>query len=175
MDDPVRSLPLKPSTKAVDAWDFSFVGIDGQPLPLSRYRGTALLVVNTASKCGFTPQYKMLEGVYETFGERGLTVLGVPCNDFGGQEPGASEEILDFCDSTYRIRFPLTEKVKVKGPDAHPFYRWAARAFAPWAKPRWNFHKYLVAPDGRLADWFSTVTRPDSDKIIKAIEDILPR
>ncbi|PKU23093.1 glutathione peroxidase [Telmatospirillum siberiense] len=164
MDDPPRC-----------AWDFSFVGIDGQPLPLARYRGSALLIVNTASKCGFTPQYKGLEAVYETYLERGLTVLGVPCDDFGGQEPGDSEEILQFCESTYRVRFPLTEKVKVKGEGAHPFYRWAARSFGPWAKPRWNFHKYLIAPDGRLADWFSTVTKPTSPRFIKGIEAVLPR
>lgn len=157
------------------AWDFSFVGLDGRALPLSRFRGDVLLIANTASKCGFTGQYKGLEGLHETYGERGLTVLGVPCNDFGGQEPGSAEDIAAFCETTFRVRFPLTEKVAVRGPAAHPFYRWAAGKFGPWARPRWNFHKYLIAPDGRLSDWFFTTTKPGSPRISKAIEALLPR
>lgn len=161
--------------EARTAWNFSFVGIDGQPLPLADYRGKAVLVVNTASQCGFTPQYKGLEELAEKYRERGLVVLGVPSNDFGGQEPGSSGEIKQFCDLTYHIQFPLTEKTKVVGEGAHPFYRWAAGAFGPLAKPRWNFHKYLIGPDGRLVDWFSTVTKPDSSRIIKAVEAVLPK
>jgi glutathione peroxidase len=157
------------------AWDFSFVGIDGSPMPLADYRGKALLIVNTASQCGFTPQYKALEDLAEKYRERGLVVLGVPSNDFGGQEPGSAGEIKEFCDLNYHISFPLTEKSKVVGDDAHPFYRWAAKELGPLAKPRWNFHKYLIAPDGRLADWFSTVTSPDSPRIIKAVEALLPK
>jgi glutathione peroxidase len=163
------------SAGASTAWDFSFVGIDGQPLPLADYRGKAVLIVNTASECGFTPQYKGLEQLAEKYRERGLVVLGVPSNDFGGQEPGSSGEIKQFCELNYDIRFPLTEKTKVTGEDAHPFYQWAARELGPLAKPRWNFHKYLIAPDGRLVDWFSTVTKPESSRVIKAIEAILPK
>lgn len=161
--------------KAGDAWDFSFVGIDGRPLPLADFRGRALLVVNTASKCGFTPQYRGLAALAEKYRERGLVVLGVPCDEFGGQEPGTSSEIRQFCELTYHVQFPLTEKSRVRGSDAHPFYRWASRSFGPWAKPRWNFHKYLITPDGRLADWFSTITAPESSRIIKAVEAILPK
>jgi glutathione peroxidase len=168
-------LSLTPlSAGATTAWDFSFVGIDGQPLPLGDFRGKALLVVNTASECGFTPQYKGLEELSEKYKERGLVVLGVPSNDFGGQEPGNSGEIKQFCELNYDIQFPLTEKTKVVGDGAHPFYQWAAKELGPLAKPRWNFHKYLIAPDGRLVDWFSTVTTPDSKRVIKAIESVLP-
>ncbi len=161
-------------TAARTAWDFSFVGIQGKPLPLSDYRGKAMVIVNTASQCGFTPQYKGLEDLFEKYRERGLMMLGVPCNDFGGQEPGDGDAISQFCEVNYRIRFPLTEKTKVVGGEAHPFYRWAAGQFGPWAKPRWNFHKYLIAPDGRLVDWFSTITKPNSARVIKAIEKIVP-
>lgn len=163
-----------PGAGAMTAWDFSFIGIDGQPLPLDQYRGKALLIVNTASQCGFTPQYKGLEELSEKYRERGLVVLGVPSNDFGGQEPGSSSEIKEFCDLNYGVRFSLTEKSKVVGDDAHPFYLWAAKELGPLAKPRWNFHKYLVAPDGRLVDWFSSVTTPDSSRVAKAVEAVLP-
>jgi len=168
----VSLVPL--SAGATSAWDFSFVGIDGQPLSLSDYRGKAVLIVNTASQCGFTPQYKGLEDLAEKYRARGLVVLGVPSNDFGGQEPGNSSEIKQFCELNYNIQFPLTEKTKVIGADAHPFYQWAAKKFGPLAKPRWNFHKYLIAPDGRLVDWFSTMTTPESSRIIKAVEAVLP-
>jgi glutathione peroxidase len=168
-------LMLPVMSQAHSAWDFSFVGIDGQPLPLAQYQGKALLVVNTASQCGFTPQYKGLEALAVKYRERGLVVLGVPSNDFGGQEPGSATEIKSFCETAFGIDFPLTEKVKVTGDEAHPFYQWAAREMGPLAKPRWNFHKYLIAPDGRLVDWFSTVTSPDSASVAKAIEAVLPQ
>jgi glutathione peroxidase len=157
------------------AWDFTFVGIDGTLLPLAQFRGKALLVVNTASKCGFTPQYKPLQDLAEKYGERGLVVLGVPSNDFGGQEPGTAPEIAQFCDLTYKVTFPLTEKVKVTGDDAHPFYRWAGQKVGLLGRPKWNFHKYLVAPDGQLADWFSSVTSPDADKVVQAVENLLTK
>jgi len=162
-------------TSATDAWSFSFVAIDGKPLPLAQYQGKAVLVVNTASQCGFTPQYKGLEELAVKYRERGLVVLGVPSNDFGGQEPGSSAEIIQFCESNFAVDFPLTEKVKVVGDDAHPFYQWAAKELGVLAKPHWNFHKYLIAPDGRLVDWFSSVTTPDSLRLVKAVEAALPR
>ncbi len=168
----LAGLAVSPA-RAETAWNFSFVGIDGEALPLSRYEGHALLVVNTASQCGFTPQYKGLEALAEKYKDRGLVVLGVPSNDFGGQEPGTASEIKEFCATNYQIDFPLTEKVDVVGKDAHPFYRWAVRELGPVATPRWNFHKYLVAPDGHLADWFSSVTAPDSERVIKAVEAVL--
>lgn len=163
------------SAEAASAWDFSFIAIDGQPLPLSIFEGKTVLVVNTASQCGFTPQYKGLEELYKKYRDRGLVVLGVPSNDFGAQEPGSSEEIQHFCETNFSVDFPLTEKVKVTGDDAHPFFRWAAKEMGPLAKPRWNFHKYLIAPDGRLVDWFSTVTSPDAASVSRSIEANLPQ
>ncbi|HIJ37802.1 MAG TPA: glutathione peroxidase [Rhodospirillaceae bacterium] len=163
------------SASTLTAWDFTFISIDGQSLPMSQFQGKAVLVVNTASQCGFTPQYKGLEELQRIYGPRGLVILGVPSNDFGAQEPGDSKEIKQFCESNFGIDFPLTEKVKVIGEDAHPFYRWAAQQLGPLAVPRWNFHKYLVAPDGRLVDWFSSVTAPDALRLRKAIEAVLPK
>jgi len=152
------------------AHDFSFTAIEGGALPLAQYKGKVVLVVNTASRCGFTPQYEGLQDVWERYRERGLVVLGVPSNDFGGQEPGNEAEIKQFCEVNFNVDFPLTAKEQVVGDDAHPFYRWAARQLGDAAQPRWNFHKYLIGPDGALADWFSTVTAPTSPKVTEAIE-----
>ncbi len=154
---------------------FAFTAIDGSPLPLSQFVGKAVLVVNTASQCGFTPQYEQLQAVWQRYREGGLVVLGVPSNDFGGQEPATEAQIQDFCETTFSVDFPLTEKTVVAGDGAHPFYQWARGELGMVAAPKWNFHKYLITPDGRLVDWFSTVTRPDSDKVIAAIERVLPR
>lgn len=168
---------LAPAAEATgSAHDFTFTDIDdGRPLPLSRFAGKAVLVVNTASECGFTPQYEGLQALYDRYRERGLVVLGVPANDFGGQEPGSAAQIKDFCDTNYHITFPMTEKEVVKGDKAHPFYKWAVQELGALAAPKWNFHKYLVAPDGRLVDWFSTVTKPDDGDLIRAVEAVLPK
>ena len=163
------------SAQAANAHDFRFTAIEGGDLPLARFKGKAVLVVNTASQCGFTPQYEGLEALWKEYKDRGLVVLGVPSNDFGGQEPGSSAEIKKFCEVNYSIDFPMTEKVAVKGAEAHPFYKWAADELGALAAPKWNFHKYLVAPDGRLVDWFSTPTGPDSDRLKKAVEAALPK
>ena len=157
------------------AHDFAFTAIEGHPLPLAAYRGKAVLLVNTASQCGFTHQYETLQRVWERYRERGLVVLGVPSNDFGGQEPGSEKEIKQFCEVTFGLDFPLTTKQRVKGEQAHPFYRWAAGELGEAATPRWNFHKYLIAPDGRLVDWFSTPTPPNSERVRRAIEAHLPK
>lgn len=163
------------SAMAASAYDFTFQGIDGQPLPLSQFKGKAILVVNTASQCGFTPQYKGLEALWQSYRARGLVVVGVPSDDFGGQEPGSAATIKDFCEVNYKIDFPLADKTVVSGDKAHPFYRWAGDELGMLAKPRWNFHKYLIAPDGTLASWFSTVTDPESAKVREAIEALLPK
>ena len=155
------------------AYDFEFQSIDGEPLKLADWRGRALLVVNTASQCGFTQQYVALQHLHQTYGARGLTVIGVPSNDFGSQEPGTEAQIKAFCKSKFNVQFPLTAKTTVVGGDAHPFYRWAGRELGPAARPRWNFHKYLVARDGRIDDWFSTVTGPTSRRVVAAIERVL--
>lgn len=160
---------------AGEAHAFSFRSIDGAPLPLSEFRGKAVLVVNTASQCGFTPQYAGLEALWQHYRDRGLVVLGVPSNDFGGQEPGNETTIKEFCAVNFDIDFPLTAKTHVRGTDAHPFYRWAAEQVGPLGVPRWNFHKYLIGPDGRLLDWFSTVTPPDAERLRRAVEVALPQ
>ena len=157
------------------AHNFSFVAIDGQALPLSRYAGKAVLVVNTASRCGFTRQYADLQDLWQRYQDRGLVVLGVPSNDFGGQEPGTEVEIKSFCEVNFNVDFPLTEKAIVKGNKAHPFFQWAGESLGAMAKPRWNFHKYLITPDGRLADWFSSVTSPTSGRLLRAVESVLPK
>jgi glutathione peroxidase len=143
-------------------------------MALSAWHGRALLVVNTASKCGFTGQYAGLQRLYEAYRDRGLVVIGVPSNDFGGQEPGGEADIAAFCGDRFGVTFPLATKTRVKGANAHPFYRWAAGELGGIARPRWNFHKYLVAPDGRLAGWFSTLTPPTSRRVARAIERLLP-
>ncbi len=155
---------------ARSAYDFSFTTIEGGPLPLSQYKGKVVLLVNTASQCGFTPQYTDLQTVWERYRDRGLVVLGVPSNDLGGQEPGSEAEIKQFCEVNFSVDFPLTGKEHVVGDDAHPFYRWAADQLGFAAKPRWNFHKYLIGPDGSLVDWFSTITKPTAEKVTQAIE-----
>lgn len=155
------------------AHEFAFTSIDGETLPMASYAGKVVLVVNTASRCGFTPQYEGLQNLWETYRDRGLVVLGVPSGDFGGQELATASEIKQFCEVNFEIDFPLTEKTQVSGNEAHPFYRWAGDELGRIAKPRWNFHKYLVAKDGRLTNWFSTATGPSSERVRNAIEAAL--
>jgi glutathione peroxidase len=158
---------------ARNAHGFAFATIDGAPLPLAEFKGKAVLVVNTASECGYTPQYKDLEALWQLYRDRGLVVLGVPCNDFGAQEPGSEQEIKSFCEVNYGVDFPLAAKVHVTGAEAHPFYKWAAEVAGEAASPRWNFHKYLVAPDGELAAWFPTKMPPTAAEVTQAIEEAL--
>ncbi|MCK6451599.1 MAG: glutathione peroxidase [Alphaproteobacteria bacterium] len=166
---------LPRTADSATALDFAFATIEGAPLDLAAFRGKAVLVVNTASFCGYTPQYAGLQKLWERYRERGLVVLGVPSNDFGQQEPGSAVEIKRFCEVNYSIDFPLTEKVAVTGAAAHPFYRWAAAELGAAAAPRWNFHKYLVGPDGRLVAWFPTRVAPDDPPLVQAIEAAVPR
>ncbi len=159
--------------KGKTAWDFQFQSIDGSPLPLSKFEGNVLLVVNVASFCGFTPQYEGLQALHEKYKERGLTVVGVPSNDFGDQEPGDSKEIKKFCQGTYGITFPLTGKETLSGPKAHPFYAWARQDLGWLNAPKWNFHKYLVGRNGKLVTSFFSTTKPSSSKLVKAVEEQL--
>ncbi|MCE3550150.1 glutathione peroxidase [Pseudonocardia sp. RS11V-5] len=149
--------------------------LDGGTLP--DLDGKAVLVVNVASKCGLTPQYEGLERLQERFAGRGFTVLGVPCNQFAGQEPGTAEEIATFCSTTYGVSFPLTEKVEVNGPGRHPLYT-ALTATADEAGEagdvQWNFEKFLVAPDGTVKARFRPRTEPESDEVVAAVADVLP-
>jgi glutathione peroxidase len=157
-----------------DAYGFEFVSIDGERLPLDEWRGRPVLVVNTASYCGYTPQYRDLEALWQRYRERGLVVLGVPSNDFGQQEPGSAAEIKQFCEVHYAIDFPLTEKCRVIGGEAHPFYRWIAENLGEAGTPRWNFHKYLVGPDGQLVGAWAAQVAPTDHRIIGEIEQLLP-
>jgi glutathione peroxidase len=153
--------------------DFSLTGIDGKPMPMEQFKGKAVLVVNTASECGFTPQYENLEALWQRYKDKGLMVVGVPSNDFGAQEPGQATEIAQFCKINYGVTFPLADKTVVKGTDAHPLYQWAGEKAGMMGRPKWNFHKYLFAKDGTFVDWFSTQAKPDGPKITKAVEAAL--
>ena len=148
---------------------FAFEALEGGALPLRQYAGRALLVVNTASFCGYTPQYAALQRLHERHEARGLTVLGVPSGDFD-QESGDARKIREFCDTQFGITFPLTVLSHVRGPQAHPFFQWAARQAGP---VRWNFHKYLVSRDGRRVTAFSTQTTPDAPALARAVEAAL--
>ncbi|NIA71527.1 glutathione peroxidase [Pelagibius litoralis] len=159
---------------ATSAHDFGFTSIEGEALPLSTYAGKAILLVNTASRCGFTHQYAGLQSLWERYGERGLVVLGVPSNDFMNQEPGSAKEIKEFCEVNFGINFPMTEKQRVIGREAHPLYRWIEGELGREGRPRWNFHKFLIAPDGAVVAGWSTRTPPLDRKIIAAVEQILP-
>jgi glutathione peroxidase len=154
------------------AFKFSFEGIEGGTIDLAEFRGRPLLIVNTASRCGFTRQYSGLQQVWTRYRERGLVVIGVPANDFAGQEPGSNAEIMGFCSQTFGVSFPLTGKQTVVGEGAHPFYRWAATE-RPGETPRWNFHKYLIGRDGRIAAVFPTSVEPTDPRILTAIERVL--
>ncbi|MDO9382066.1 MAG: glutathione peroxidase [Hyphomicrobiaceae bacterium] len=157
------------------AWDYTFTSIDGKPMPLSEYKGNVLLVVNVASFCGFTPQYKGLQALYDKYQGQGLTVIGVPSNDFGNQEPKAAGEIKEFCQGTYGVKFPLTAKAALSGDDAHPFYVWAREQLGWLNAPKWNFHKYLVGRDGRLVTSFVSTTTPDANRLVSAVETELAK
>lgn len=156
------------------AYDFSFRKIDGGELPLSSFAGKTLLVVNTASKCGLTKQYDGLQKLYDTYKDRGLVVLGVPANDFLSQEPGSNSEIKKFCETNFGITFPMTEKVHVKGSEAHPFYLWIT-AQPGGGVPVWNFHKFLISPQGAFIAAFDPKIEPNSAELVEAIEQNLPK
>jgi len=155
------------------AYDFNFNDLDGSPLNLTEYKDKVIVVVNVASQCGFTSQYEDLQQVWEKYQVKGVIVLGVPSNDFGSQEPGSNKEIKNFCEAKFGITFPMTEKVSVKGENAHPFYLWAKTNHGKSAIPKWNFHKIIIDKKGKVADTFSSITNPSSKKFIKAIEKLI--
>lgn len=157
----------------MSAHDFSFNDIDGEPLELSRFAGQPILIVNTASECGYTPQYAELEKLWSGYRARGLVVLAVPSNDFGAQEPGTEAEIKQFCQANYAVDFPLTQKQRVIGGDAHPFYQWVVDEIGEVAAPKWNFHKYLVGPDGNLAGLWPAEVSPLDPEITDTIDGLL--
>ena len=152
--------------------EYTFAGRqDGKPMPLCQYAGKVILVVNTASFCGFTSQYEGLEKLYAQLKDRGLVVLGFPSNDFGEQEPGSEKEIADFCRLTYGVEFPMVAKTTVKGKDANPFYQQLAEMSG--SKPRWNFHKYLINRDGTQVVAYTSFTKPEDRSLLKKIDEFL--
>ncbi|WP_164135979.1 glutathione peroxidase [Stenotrophomonas maltophilia] len=147
------------------AYDFSFNDLDGQPQALERYRGKALLLVNVASKCGFTPQYEGLEALWREYGPRGLVVIGFPCDQFGHQEPGNAEEIRSFCSLTYAVDFPLSEKIQVNGDGAHPLWKWLKAektGLLGLSAIKWNFSKFLIGRQGQVLGRYAPTDKPQS-------------
>ena len=155
------------------AYDFKFKDLDGSILSLSEYKGKVIVVVNVASQCGFTKQYEDMQKVWNKYQTKGVVMLGVPSNDFGNQEPGNNDDIKNFCEAKFGISFPMTEKVLVKGTDAHPFYVWARENHGKSAIPKWNFHKIIINKDGKVAETFSSITSPSSSKFIKTLEKLI--
>ena len=158
-----------------NAHTFKFQGIDGGTIHLSDYAGKVVLVVNTASQCGFTPQYSQLQQLYDKYKDKGLVVLGVPSGNFMGQEFESETEVRSFTEKKFAITFPLTKISDVKGDNAHPFYRWAGEKAGFVGLPRWNFHKYLIDKQGNFASWFGTPTSPMGNSIAQAIEKELAK
>lgn len=152
------------------AYEFKFNDLDGSELSFNEYKGKVIVVVNVASKCGFTKQYEDMQNIWEKYEKKGLVMIGVPSNDFGQQEPGSSEQIKNFCEAKFGISFPMTEKVSVKGDNAHPFYLWAKKNFGNEAVPKWNFHKIIINKEGKVETTFTSITSPSSKKFVSTIE-----
>jgi glutathione peroxidase len=154
-------------------FDLEAIDINEENLNLNEYKNKAILVVNVASNCGFTNQYTDLQALYEKYSQKGLIVLGIPSNQFGGQEPGSNKEIKEFCSVNFDITFPMTNKVDVKGENAHQIYKWAKKNHGKSTIPKWNFHKILINKEGKVEDTFTSFTKPTSNKITKKIDQIL--
>ena len=154
-------------------FDFNIKDINEVTLALDKFKNKTVLLVNVASNCGFTKQYSELQELYDKYSEKGLVVLGVPSNQFGGQEPGSNDEIKDFCETNFNITFPMTTKIDVKGENAHPIYLWAKENHGNAAVPKWNFHKILINKQGKIVDTYSSFTKPMSKKLKNKIEEIL--
>jgi len=156
-------------------YDFTLNSIDGKPMPLADFKGKVILVVNVASRCGFTPQYSALESIYEKYKDQGFVILGFPANNFGSQEPGTNAEIKKFCSAKYNVTFPMYAKVSVKGDDQTPLYKYLTESANPAVagEIKWNFTKFLVGRDGRVVQRFEPETTPDSTQVTSAIEKAL--
>jgi glutathione peroxidase len=158
-------------------YDIELTTLAGEPTTLADLRGKAVLIVNVASKCGLTPQYNGLERLQERFADRGFTVVGVPCNQFGNQEPGTAEEIQTFCSTTYGVTFPMMSKINVNDPDRHPLYQELVQtmdADGAAGDVQWNFEKFLVDPEGKVVNRFRPMTAPDDTAVLSAVESVLP-
>ena len=159
----------------MSAHDFTFSGLDGGDLNLAIFKGRAVLLTNTATECGYAPQFRGLQELYDTYGDRGFMVLAVPSNDFGDQEPRQGAAIREHCETQHAVTFPMTGKEHVIGQQAHPFFRWIEDEVGEAAMPRWNFHKYLLDPDGELVGAWPSSVEPTSEEVTSAIADVLPR
>jgi glutathione peroxidase len=155
------------------AQDFDFTAIDGGKLPMKKFTGKPVLLVNVASACGLTPQYSDLQKLHEQYGPKGLVVLGVPCNDFGAQEPGSEKEIKSFCQTSFGVSFPMTAKEHVIGAKAHPLYQWIGKELGEDQLPRWNFHKYLIGKNGELLGSYPSKMAPRSPELVQAVQEAL--
>ena len=154
-------------------YDYKLNDIDGKNIDLSKFKDRAILLVNVASNCGFTKQYTDLQKIWDDYKDKGLTVIGVPSNQFGGQEPGSNDDIKEFCKVNFNVTFPMTDKIDVKGDNAHPLYKWAFENYGKSAVPKWNFHKILIDKNGKIFNTYSSLTKPTSKKITKDIKKIL--
>ena len=168
----MRTALAQPAMSRITAYAFSFAALAGGDIRLADFAVRPLLVVNTASLCGYTPQYAGLQQLWSEFHDRGLMIIGVPSNDFGGQEPGGATEIAETAQHQYGVTFPIAAKAVVKGPNAHPFYKWAAET-RPKQVPRWNFHKYLIGRDGYIAEVFPETVEPSDTRVRTAIARVL--
>jgi len=151
------------------ATDFSFIGVENKAIDLAKYKDKVIIVVNVASRCGFTNQYEGLQALWEKYKDKDLVVIGVPSNNFR-QEPGTNKEIKDFCETTFGINFPITEKLNVIGNNAHPFFVWARKNYGSSAIPKWNFHKIIIGRNVKVVDTFASITKPSSKNFTLAIE-----
>jgi glutathione peroxidase len=162
------------AVRAASLYDIPVKDIDGKPVTLNAYKGKVILIVNVASQCGFTPQYTALEATYKKYGDQGFVILGFPCNQFGGQEPGSDEEIKQFCSSKYFVTFPLFDKIEVNGANRHPLYELLAGKDSPFPGDiTWNFNKFLIGKDGKIIKRFDSKVTPDSPEVIAAVETAL--
>jgi glutathione peroxidase len=168
------TLALLLSGAPMSVHDFQVKTIDGKDVSLSQYKGKALLIVNTASECGYTPQYKGLEALYQEYKAKGVEVLAFPSNDFGGQEPGTASDIKKFCELRYKTTFPLFDKVVVKGDGAHPLYKYL-QAHQKGHEVKWNFNKFLVDANGQLVGYFESKVAPESKELHTALDGVLPK
>ncbi len=154
-------------------FEMNIKSINGEELNLNQFKGKTILLVNVASKCGFTKQYSGLQSLYENYKDQGLVVVGIPSNQFGGQEAGSNKEIKDFCETNFNITFPMTNKVEVKGDNAHEIYIWAKKNYGNSTIPKWNFHKILINKEGKIQNTYNSFVAPLSKKIVSEIESIL--
>ena len=154
-------------------FDLSFESIDGNIISLKEFKNKPIIVVNSASFCGFTYQYEQLENLYQKFKKKELVVIAIPSNDFGGQEFKDNKKVKEFCEVNFNISFPITTITKVKGKSRHPFFKWVENEAGYLSLPKWNFYKYLISKDGKLSSWFSSVTKPSSEKFLNELKKIM--